>query len=67
MVEPSKGKGFCFFSNDVVCSWRKSDKFGVMDRCLKCKHYQEFLRVMDEEDQKVMDEIDRMRRFEPHG
>jgi hypothetical protein len=58
----------CLFSPDVVCSYVKSDKFvGVMNRCMKCRHYEEFLREMDEEDEKVMDEIDRMRRYEPHG
>ena len=58
---------FCVFSSDVLCSFRKSEKFGVMDRCLKCRYYKEFLREMAEEDEKVMDEIDRIRRYESHG
>jgi len=53
----------CLFLLDVWCSFRKSEKFTMMDRCLKCKHYERFLREMDEEDEKVMDEIDEMRRF----
>ena len=57
----------CMFLDDVLCSFRKSEKFGVMDRCMKCRHYEEFLREMDEEDEKVMDEIDRMQRYEPRG
>ena len=57
----------CLFLLDVLCSFRKSEGFGVMDRCMKCPHYEEFLRVMDAEDEKVMDEIDEMRRFEPDG
>jgi len=57
----------CLFMLDVLCSFRKSLKFGLMDRCMKCSHYFRFLRVMAEEDEKVMDEIDRMRRFESHG
>ena len=57
----------CVFDDDVLCSYRKSEKFGIMDRCLKCRHYEEFLRVMAEEDEKVMDEIDRMRRNEDDG
>ena len=53
----------CLFILDVLCSFRKSEKvFGIMDRCLKCKYYLEFLKVMQEEDEKVMDEIDRWRR-----
>jgi len=56
------------FMLDVLCSYVKSEKFvGAMDRCMKCPHYLRFLREMDEEDEKVMDEIDRMRRYEPHG
>lgn len=58
----------CLFLLDVLCSFRKSEKvFGIMDRCLKCKHYLEFLKEMQEEDEKVMDEIDRMRGWSPHG
>ena len=57
----------CVFSDDVLCSFRKTEGFGIMDRCLKCRHYEEFLRVMAEEDEKVMDEIDRMRRWRDRG
>ena len=57
----------CFFDDAVLCSYRKTEGFGVMDRCMKCRHYEEFLRVMDEEDEKVMDEIDRMRRWHDRG
>jgi len=57
----------CAFLLNVLCSFRRTEKFGIMDRCLKCCHYERFLRMMDEEDEKVMDEIDRMRRKESHG
>lgn len=54
----------CLFLLDVLCSYVKTEKFsGVMDRCLKCRHYARFLREMAEEDEKVMDEIDTMRRL----
>lgn len=54
----------CLFWLNIWCAFRKSKAItGVMDRCMKCKHYLEFLKVMDEEDAKVMDEIDEMRRF----
>ena len=54
----------CLFALDVLCSFRKSEKvFGIMDRCLKCLHYLRFLEEMAEEDEKVMDEIDEVRRF----
>ena len=57
----------CLFLLDVLCSFRESERYGVMDRCIGCCHYKEFLRIMAVEDEKVMDEIDAMRRFEPHG
>ena len=52
----------CLFVLDVLCSCRRYDKLGIMGRCLKCPHYERFLREMDKEDQKVMDEIDEIRR-----
>ena len=54
----------CFFWLDVFCSYVKTEQFGIMDRCMRCSHYLRFLRVMAEEDEKIMDEIDRMREFE---
>jgi len=58
----------CLFMLDVLCSYVKREGVtGIMDRCFKCSHYFRFLKVMAEEDEKVMEEIDRMRRFEPHG
>jgi len=62
MVDVKSKPLSCLFLLDVLCSFRKTEGFGIMDRCLKCKHYEEFLRVMDEEDEKVMDEIDEWRR-----
>ena len=53
----------CFFLDDVLCSFRKTDACGVMDRCLKCPHYERFNREMQEQDERVMDEIDRIRKF----
>jgi len=53
----------CLFMLDVLCSYVKSERsVGVMDRCLKCRHYARFLREMAEEDEKVMDWIDNLRK-----
>jgi len=52
----------CGFLLDVLCSYRKDAKFAIMGRCLKCPHYVRFMREMDEEDERVMDEIDKQRR-----
>ena len=57
----------CLFLLNVLCSYRRAERFGIMDRCLKCRHYEEFLRLMADEDEKIMDEIDEWRRFKPHG
>ena len=53
----------CLFLSDVLCSFRVSEKVGVMDRCLRCSHYKRFLREMADEDEKVMSEIDKIRRY----
>jgi hypothetical protein len=63
MVDVESKVFSCLFMLDVLCSHVKSEKSkGVMDRCLKCRHYLRFLRIMHDEDMKVMDEIDEIRR-----
>jgi len=57
----------CFFDDAVLCSWRKTEKFGFMARCESCIHYKEFVRVMEEEEEEFWDEVDRTRRNEGHG
>lgn len=51
----------CAFLPDVLCSYRKDEKFGIMTRCFKCPHYIRFMREMDEEDERMMNEIDEER------
>lgn len=52
----------CVFLPDVLCSYRKDAKVGIMARCWKCPHFVRFEREMDEEDEKMMDEIDEIHR-----
>ena len=52
----------CVFLDDVVCSFRKDARFGVMSRCFKCRHYLRFEMEMDEENELVMNEIDEIRK-----
>ena len=54
---------FCMFLPDVLCSYRKNEKFGVMSRCLKCPHYMRFLREMEEEEEKFWKDVDRIRKY----
>ena len=49
----------CFFLDDVLCSFRRSEKFGMMDRCESCEHYKRFNREMAEEEDKFFDGVDR--------
>jgi hypothetical protein len=53
----------CLFFDDVFCSFRKSEKSGIMNRCFKCPHYLRFLRFMEEEEEEFWDEVDRIREY----
>lgn len=53
----------CLFLDNLFCSYRKSEKFTVMARCFECPHYLRLMREMDEEDERVMAEIDRINEF----
>jgi len=52
----------CPFDNIVLCSYRKDPKFTVMDRCLKCSHYEQFAKEMDEEEDKFFEEVEEAHR-----
>jgi hypothetical protein len=52
----------CAFLDDVVCSYRKDEKFGIMNRCFKCPHYLRFEREMAEEEERFFDEVDEANR-----
>lgn len=52
----------CLFLRDVLCSHRKNEGYGVMDRCMKCRHYETFLREMDAEDEEFWEEEAEARR-----
>jgi hypothetical protein len=57
--------GFCVFTNDVVCSYRKSVKVRMMDRCFECSELARFERKMEEEEEKFFNEVDEVRRRFP--
>ena len=57
----------CEFHDDVLCSHRKYEGFGIMDRCLRCRYYRRFMREIAEEDERVMDEIDEIQKRFEHG
>jgi hypothetical protein len=51
----------CLFSLDVLCSYVKTEKFvGVMDRCLRCRHFLGFCREMEEEEEAFFEEVERL-------
>ena len=63
MVSVEKKLLSCFFLPDVLCSWRKSEKLGLMDRCLKCPFYFKFMREMEEQEEEFWDEVDSIRKY----
>ena len=51
----------CFYLHNVVCPRPKREKFRPLDyRCFQCHHFKEWEKVMEEEDEQVMNEIDRI-------
>jgi len=59
---PSR-KGFCLFLSDVVCSFVKSDKPAILDRCFSCPEYVRFNREMQEEEDEFFKECDMIRKW----
>jgi len=58
----------CLFLNNVLCSFRRTEKtWGIMARCFRCAHFARFMVDMAEEDDRMMDRIDEMRRSYEHG
>jgi hypothetical protein len=53
----------CLFLLDVLCVFRKTEKFGIMNRCSKCLHYKRFLREMEEEEEQFWEEEEKIRKF----
>jgi len=58
----------CVFLVDRVCPHRKSEgkrkRFSIANQCFKCSLYKQFVRMVDAEDERVMDEIEKIRK---HG
>lgn len=48
----------CVFVDDVLCSYRKTMRPCLMERCWKCRYFKRFNREMLGADEKVMDEIE---------
>ena len=54
---------FCLFLVDVLCSFRKSEKFYIMNRCFECPHYKRFLKEMQDEEDEFFEECERIWKF----
>jgi len=58
-------ESLCLFLDDVVCVKRNSvykrGVFSVAKYCFGCPNYKAFILMMDEEDERIMAEIDRER------
>jgi hypothetical protein len=52
----------CLYLNKVLCPHPKREKFRPLDyRCFQCHRFKEWEKVMEEEDERIMNEIDRIR------
>jgi hypothetical protein len=60
----SKGAGFCWIYNSVLCSYQKSGSEGYMERCERCSHFIRAEHDSDEEDEAENREVEEVfRRF----
>ena len=61
MVDVNKSKVLsCVFWVDVLCSYRKFEGFGIMERCFTCCHHDRFMAAMALKDEKEAYEIDEL-------
>jgi len=49
----------CAFSSRVPCSFRKSEKSGIMRRCSGCGHYRNFVNEMEREEEEFWNVVDK--------
>lgn len=53
----------CLYLDDVVCPHPKRENLRSLDyRCFQCRHFKKWEKMMDEEDARVADEIERIRK-----
>ena len=65
MVLASEKKLFsCLFFVDVLCSFRTSVKFYIMERCFECVHYKRFLKEEQDEEEEFFEEVNKIRKFD---
>lgn len=65
MADDGRLKGLrCYFYDNVLCSFRKSLRSGIMPQCYTCRHYKRFKREMAEEEEEFFEEVERARRGE---
>lgn len=54
----------CIFLLGVSCAYRKdADDFRPIERCFTCSYYLRFMREMEEEEEKVHAEFDKIRKY----
>jgi len=63
----SKGAGFCWIYNSVLCSYQKSGGEGYIERCAGCSEFIRAERDADEEDEATNREIDEEMRYGRYG
>ena len=53
----------CVFFKDVLCSFRKYESSGIMDRCFRCRHFERFMREKAEEEEEFWEEEERVLKY----
>lgn len=53
----------CVLDDKVLCSRRKLEKSGFMERCFKCREMTRFIEEMDAEEEAFWEEEEKIRKF----
>lgn len=53
----------CVFLPEVLCSFRKSEHFAIMERCLKCSQYRRFEKEMENEEEEFFEEVKKIQKY----
>lgn len=51
----------CVLYDNVLCSYRKNLRSGIMPQCYTCRHYKRFKRDRAEEEEEFFEEVKRAR------
>lgn len=53
----------CLFWSEVLCSFRRSEKSVIMERCFSCVHYKRFVEEMEREEDAFFEEAEKIWKY----